>query len=125
MTDETGVVEPFGAPPQRLLTMRLAWFLVCAFCAMANFYLLLSVLPLDASRAGTAAAGLVTGISMLGCVATEILVAARVARLGHVPAMALGGALLALGAGLLALPGALQAVPEELLAQPAGLPVGR
>ncbi|MBO0745531.1 MAG: MFS transporter [Candidatus Dormibacteraeota bacterium] len=125
MTEETGVAEATGAPPQHLLTMRVGWFLVCAFCAMANFYLLLSVLPLDASAAGTAAAGLVTGISMLGCVATEILVAARVARLGHVPAMALGGALLALGAGLLALPGALQAVPEQVLAQPAGLPVGR
>ncbi len=128
MTQETRAAGAGGATasqPAGLLTVRGAWFLICAFCAMANFYLLLSVLPLDASSAGTAAAGLVTGISMLGCVAAEILVAARVARLGHVPAMALGAAFLALGAGLLVMPAALRAAPEPLLALPGILPLGR
>lgn len=91
-----------AAAPARLLTAPVAWFMVCAFCAMANFYLLMSVLPLDASRAGTAAAGLVTGVSMLGCVATEILFGTRVGRLGHLPAMVLGTVLLAVPDAMLA-----------------------
>lgn len=124
MTDDAGVAVA-AAPPGRLLTARGAWFLLCAFFAMGNFYLLLSVLPLDASSAGTGAAGLVTGVSMLGCVATEILIAARVARLGHVPAIALGTALLALGAGLLAVPDGLRAAPGALLALPGVLPAVR
>ena len=113
------------APPARLLTMRVGWFLACVFCATANFYLLWSAIPLDASAAGTAAAGLVSGVSMLGCVATEVLIAARVLRLGHAPAMALGSALLALGAALLAVPAALRAVPGPLLAVPGALSAGR
>lgn len=125
MTDESGTAVVTAAPPPRLLTLRGAWFLICAFFAMANFYLLLSVLPLDASSAGTAAAGLVTGVSMAGCVATEVLIAARVARLGHVPSMALGAAFLALGAAVLALPDAVRATPPALLALPGVLPFGR
>jgi len=103
----------------------MAWFLACAFCATANFYLLWSTLPLAASAAGSAAAGLVTGISMLGCVTTEVLVAARVLRLGHVPAMALGAGLMTLGAGLLTAPVALRAMPGPLLEVPGALSVGR
>lgn len=113
------------APPEHLLSIRMAWFLACAFCATANFYLLWSTLPLAASGAGTAAAGLVTGISMLACVATEVLFSARVVRLGHVPAMALGAGLMALGAGLLAAPAGLRAVPGPLLDVPSALSVGR
>ena len=113
------------APPSRLLSIRMAWFLACAFCATANFYLLWSTLPLAASAAGTAAAGLVTGISMLGCVATEVLIAARVLRLGHVPAMALGTGLMTLGVGLLIVPAAVQALPGPLLQVPGALSIGR
>lgn len=94
------------AAPSRLLTLGAGWFLACAFFAMAGFYLLMSVLPLDASAAGTAAAGLVTGVSMLGCVATEVLAGGRISRLGHVTAMVLG-------AGLLALPDAMLVAGES------------
>ncbi|MGH7921468.1 MAG: MFS transporter [Candidatus Dormibacteraceae bacterium] len=92
------------APPARqapLLSAGLVWFLVCSFCGMASFYLLMSVLPLDASAQGSSAAGLVTGVSMLGCVATELFLAARLGRLGHVATMALGAALMAIPDALL------------------------
>jgi MFS family permease len=119
------IVTAGTAPPARLLSVRALGFLACAFFSAASFFLLWSALPLAASPAGPSAAGLVTGISMLGCVATEVLVAARVVRLGHVPAMAIGTALLTLGAGLAALPAALEAVPGPLLTVPGALALGR
>lgn len=120
MTDEGE-----GSRSTRLLTGPVAWFMLCAFCAMANFYLLMSVLPLDASRAGTGAAGLVTGISMLGCVVTEVLFGTRVGRLGHIPAMLLGATLLAVPDAMLA--GGRSLPPVEGLSLPVvggqGLPL--
>jgi MFS family permease len=67
-----------GAPRDRIISRPLALVFLAEFFALTSFYLLLSVTPLYAARAGagSAGAGLVTGALLLGTVLAE-LVASR------------------------------------------------
>jgi MFS family permease len=62
------------APRERIITGPLALVFTAEFSALTSFYLLLSVTPMYAARAGagSAGAGLVTGALLLGTVAAEL-----------------------------------------------------
>ena len=63
-----------AAPRDRIISGPLALVFLAEFFALTSFYLLLSVTPLYAARAGagSAGAGLVTGALLLGTVAAEL-----------------------------------------------------
>jgi predicted MFS family arabinose efflux permease len=63
-----------AAPRDRIISGPLALVFVAEFFALTSFYLLLSVMPLYAARAGagSAGAGLVTGALLLGTVLAEL-----------------------------------------------------
>src|SRR6266568_3034277 len=69
-------------PP--LVSRALALYFLAAFGAMVSFYLLLSVVPLYATSAGTngIGAGLTTGALMFATVAAELGTPALLARFG-------------------------------------------
>lgn len=84
--------------PDRLVTADLARVLVAVFGSSANFYLLISVLPLLLVRAGwsSAGAGLAVGVMMAATVATEVVVPVLVARFGYRAVLGAGLVLLGL-----------------------------
>src|SRR5690349_11960948 len=90
-------------PGGRILSGPLALVFLSEFCALTGFYLLLSVTPMYAAAAGagSAGAGLVTGVLLLGTVAAEIAAPILMRRYGYW-AMLVAGALL-LGVPTLAL----------------------
>lgn len=92
-----------GWPGRRLLSGPLALVFLAEFCALTSFYLLLSVTPMYAASAGagSAGAGLVTSVLLLGTVAAELAAPILMRRYGYW-AMLVTGALL-LGAPALAL----------------------
>jgi MFS family permease len=92
-----------GRPAGRLLSGPLALVFLAEFCALTSFYLLLSVTPMYAAAvgAGSAGAGLVTSVLLLGTVAAELAAPILMRRYGYW-AMLVAGALL-LGVPALAL----------------------
>ncbi len=74
-----------AAPRVRIISGPLALVFLAEFCALTSFYLLLSVTPLYAVRAGagSAGAGLVTGALLLGTVAAEMAAARLMSRHGY------------------------------------------
>jgi predicted MFS family arabinose efflux permease len=88
-------------PP--LVSRALGLYFLAAFGAMVSFYLLLSVVPLYATSAGTngIGAGLTTGALMFATVAAELATPALLARFGYRLVLAVGVVLL--GAPALAL----------------------
>lgn len=94
-----------GVASAPLLNRALVLLFVASFCAMTGFYLLLSVVPLYASRTGAdgIGAGLTTGVLMLATVAAELATPALLARAGY--GVVLGAGLILLGAPSLALVG--------------------
>ena len=99
-----------GTARGRILSRPLALVFLAEFCALTSFYLLLSVTPMYAAAAGSgsAGAGLVTGVLLLGTVAAELAAPGLMRRHGH-------WALLAAGALLLGVP-ALALLPGGSLA---------
>ena len=92
-------------PPQRsahsrsrsqLLSGPIALALLSIFCLLTSFYLLVSVTPLYAAAAGagTAGAGLVTGVLLLGTVAAELASSYLMRRYGYRTVLAAGALLL-------------------------------
>jgi predicted MFS family arabinose efflux permease len=71
-----------AAPRERIMSGPLALVFGVEFLSLTSFYLLLSVTPVYAARsgAGTAGAGLVTGVLLLGTVAAELLAAGLMKR---------------------------------------------
>jgi predicted MFS family arabinose efflux permease len=71
-----------AAPRRRIVSGPLALLFVSSFAVLTSFYLLLSVTPLYAARAGagSAGAGLVTGVLLLGTVAAELAASALMKR---------------------------------------------
>jgi MFS family permease len=92
-----------GRPGGRILSGPLALVFLSEFCALTSFYLLLSVTPMYAAAAGagSAGAGLVTSVLLLGTVAAELAAPILMRRYGYW-AMLVAGALL-LGVPALAL----------------------
>lgn len=80
----------------RLVSGRLVLVFGCSLGTLTSFYLMLSVTPLYAmaAGAGSAGAGLVTGVLMLAGVAAEFAAPGLMTRLGSAPALALGLVLL-------------------------------
>jgi|GEM_PF-122122 len=85
----------------RLVTGPLAVTFLAGFGALTSFELLLCVLPLYVAGAGSAGAGLVTGVLLLGTVAAEAGSAYLMNRFGYRASLAAGAVLL--GAPALAL----------------------
>jgi predicted MFS family arabinose efflux permease len=96
--------EPPPAHPP-LLSRAVVLLFVATFCAMTGFYLLLSVVPLYAARAGAdgVRAGLTTGALMFATVAAELATPLLLARVGYSVVLAAG--LVLLGAPALVLAG--------------------
>jgi predicted MFS family arabinose efflux permease len=71
-----------AAPRRRIVSGPLALLFASSFAVLTSFYLLLSVTPLYAARAGagSAGAGLVTGVLLLGTVAAELAASALMKR---------------------------------------------
>jgi MFS family permease len=109
-TGHDGAAQDIGTPRARLVSGPLALVFLSEFCALTSFYLLLSVTPMYAAAAGTgsAGAGLVTGVLLLGTVAAELAAPILMRRYGY-------WALLLTGALLLGLP-ALALLPGGSLA---------
>src|SRR5262249_26835695 len=102
-SDSDGTPGRAGRPGGRILSGPLALVFLAEFCALASFYLLLSVTPMYAAAAGagSAGAGLVTSALLLGTVAAELAAPILMRRYGH---WAMPGAgLLLLGVAALAL----------------------
>jgi MFS family permease len=91
------------APGGRIISRPLAAVFLAEFCALTSFFLLLSVTPMYAAGAGTgsAGAGLVTGVLLLGTVAAELAAPLLMRRYGY-PVLLAAGVLL-LGVPTLAL----------------------
>jgi MFS family permease len=83
-------------PRARLVSGPLALVFLSAFGILTSFYLLLSVSPMYAASAGagTAGAGLVTGVLMMGTVAAELASSSLMKRYGYKAALAAGAVLL-------------------------------
>jgi MFS family permease len=92
-----------GPPAASIISRPLALVFLAEFCALTGFYLLLSVTPMYAAAAGvgTAGAGLVTGVLLLGTVAAELAAPMLMKRYEHRILLAAGAVLL--GAPALAL----------------------
>ena len=84
------------APRARILSGRLVLVFGCSLGTLTSFYLMLSVTPLfaTAAGAGSAEAGLVTGVLMLSGVAAEFAAPSLMNRFGNAPVLAVGLALL-------------------------------
>jgi predicted MFS family arabinose efflux permease len=99
--------QPGPATRDRLLSAPLAATFLAEFTVLTSFFLLLSVMPMLAARAGagSSGAGLLTGSLLLGTIAAEVMAAAAIRRLGC-------RTVLAAGAVLLGTPALAMLVPE-------------
>ena len=79
---EPGPEHGVAAPRERLVSGPLAWVFLSSFAALTSFELMLSVTPMYAAAAGagSAGAGLMTGVLLLGTVAAELAAAALMRR---------------------------------------------
>src|SRR5215471_12194257 len=107
----TGTQGRTGTPRARIVSGRLALVFLSEFCALTSFYLLLSVTPMYAAAAGagSAGAGLVTSVLLLGTVAAELAAPVLMRRYGYWTMLVAGVLLLGLPA-LALLPGGSLAV---------------
>src|SRR4029077_6364022 len=88
-----------GTTSGRIISRPLLVVFLFEFCSLASFDLLLSVTPMYAAAgAGSAAAGLVTGMLLLGTVAAELAAPLRMRRCGYRPVLATGAVLLGIPA---------------------------
>ena len=94
----------------RIVSGPLALVFLSSFGMLTSFYLLLSVTPMYAAAAGagSAGAGLVTGVLLLGTVAAELAAPGLMKRHGY-------RTLLAVGAGLLGVPALALLSPSPLV----------
>jgi len=95
-----------AAPRGRLISGPLMLMFASSFALLTSFYLLLSVTPLYSARAGagSAGAGLVTGVLLLGTVAAELTTSALMRRYRYRTLLVAGAVLMGLPA-LALLPG--------------------
>src|SRR5262249_22194300 len=105
-SNSDGTPGSAGRPGGHILSGPLALVFLSEFSALTSFYLLLSVTPMYAAAAGagSAGAGLVTSVLLLGTVAAELAAPILMRRYGHW-AMLAAGALPPGGPALALLPG--------------------
>jgi predicted MFS family arabinose efflux permease len=86
------------APRERIVSGPLALVFLASFALLTSFYLMLSVMPLYAARAGagSAGAGLVTGVLLLGTVAAELTASALMKRYRYRTLLVAGAVLMGL-----------------------------
>jgi predicted MFS family arabinose efflux permease len=110
-----------SAPP--IFSRQLILLLLAEFGLLAGFYLLISVVPLYAARAGAAdvGAGLATGAMMMSTVLTELAVPGMLARYGYRAVLAAGALLLGAPALILAASPGLPLILAVCLARGIGL----
>jgi hypothetical protein len=91
---EPGPEHSVGAPRERLVSGPLAWVLLSSCAAMTSFELMLSVTPMYAAAAGagSAGAGLATGMLLLGTVAAELAATPLMRRYRHRTLLVAGAA---------------------------------
>jgi predicted MFS family arabinose efflux permease len=89
-----------AAPRERLVSGPLAWLFLSSFAAMTSFELMLSVTPMYAAAAGagSAGAGLVTGVLLGGTVAAELAASPLMRRYRHRTLLVAGAALMGIPA---------------------------
>jgi predicted MFS family arabinose efflux permease len=97
---ESGPEHGAAAPRERLVSGPLAWLFLSSFAAMTSFELMLSVTPMYAAAAGagSAGAGLVTGVLLLGTVAAELAATLLMRRYRHRTLLVAGAALMGIPA---------------------------
>src|SRR5580700_3417643 len=97
---EPGPEHSVAAPRERLVSGPLAWVFLSSFAAMTSFELMLSVTPMYAAAAGagSAGAGLVTGVLLLGTVAAELAATPLIRRYRHRTLLVAGAALMGIPA---------------------------
>ena len=97
---EPGPEHGVAAPRERLVSGPLAWVFLASFAALTSFELMLSVTPMYAAAAGagSAGAGLVTGVLLLGTVAAELAAAPLMRRYRYRTLMVAGAALMGIPA---------------------------
>ena len=85
-----------AGPRPRLVSGPLVLVFLASFGTLTSFYLLLAVSPMYAAAAGagTAGAGLMTGVLLLGTVLAELASAMLMKRYGYLPALVAGAVLL-------------------------------
>jgi predicted MFS family arabinose efflux permease len=85
-----------GGPARRLVSGPLALLFLSTFGTLSSFYLMLSVTPVYAAAAGSgsAGAGLVTGVLLLGTVAAELAAPVLMKRYAYRTLLVLGAVLL-------------------------------
>jgi predicted MFS family arabinose efflux permease len=107
------------------VSRALALYFIAAFGAMVSFYLLLSVVPLYATSAGTngIGAGLTTGTLMFATVAAELGTPALLARFGYRLVLAAGMVLLGAPALALTVTSSLPAILAVSLVRGVGLAI--
>src|SRR3984957_5412312 len=95
-SDQPSQQPTMTTPRGRLLTAPIALVLLSALCMLTSFFLLVSVIPMDAaaSGAGSAGAGLVTGVLLLGTVAAELVSSVLMRRYGYRVVLAAGAVLM-------------------------------
>src|SRR6516162_11416211 len=110
-TKREGAPGRAGTSGERILSGPLVLVFLSEFCALTSFYLLLSVTPMYAAAvgAGSAGAGLVASVLLLGTVAAELAAPSLMRRFGYW-AMLVAGALLLGVPALALLPGGSLAV---------------
>ena len=97
---ESGPEHGVAAARERLVSGPLAWVFLSSFAALISFELMLSVTPMYAAAAGagSAGAGLVTGVLLLGTVAAELAAAPLMRRYRYRTLMVAGAALMGIPA---------------------------
>ena len=97
---ESGPEHSAAAPRERLVSGPLAWVFLSSFAAMTSFELMLSVTPMYAAAAGggSAGAGLVTGVLLLGTVGAELAATPLMRRYRHRTLLMVAAALMGIPA---------------------------
>src|SRR6202035_5059278 len=111
LTQAEPLIRPIHDTPRaRLISARLLLLFGCSVGTLTSFYLMISVTPMyaTAAGAGSAGAGLVTGVLMLASVAAEFAAPSLMNRYGS-------GSVLGLGAVLLGAPTVLLAVSDRIV----------
>ena len=115
-----------GTPRVRLISGPLALVFLSLFGTLTSFYLLLSVTPMYAAAAGagSAGAGLVTGVLLLGTVAAELAASSLMNSFGYRKVLVAGAVLLGIPTLALLSPGSLVTIVAVSVVRGLGFGLG-
>src|SRR5580693_4311362 len=115
-----------GTPRVRIISGPLALVFLSLFGTLTSFYLLLSVTPMYAAAAGagSAEAGLVTGVLLLGTVAAELAASSLMNSFGYRKVLVAGAVLMGIPALALLSPGSLVTIVAVSVVRGLGFGLG-